>query len=359
VPPEQELADTELTGEPESGTPETSAPEASAPNSVAAESTAPTHEPSPAVPAKPRSLDLVGARNWFFLFSLLIIIPGIISMATQGFLLGIDFQGGTQFQLKFGNNPSLAQVQSAVSAEGVSGVVQQAGDGSFLIRTGYLDPNQQASFEAKLANSLGPVNQVSVSYVGPTIAAEIIQRAILAILAASSLILLYLAFRFRKVQGGLRSGLQFGGSALLALLHDVFLVCGVFSILGKGIPFLGFHGSQLGQVDSLFLTAVLTVIGFSVHDTIVIFDRIRENMIVSQRLSFEQVVNLSIMQSAARSIITSFTVVLVLLSLFLFGGDTLRGFVLALLIGIISGTYSSIFNASPLLVVWRRLQPVR
>jgi len=104
---------------------------------------------------------------------------------------------------------------------------------------------------------------------------------------------------------------------------------------------------------------VLTVIGFSVHDTIVIFDRIRENMIVSQRLSFEQVVNLSIMQSAARSIITSFTVVLVLLSLFLFGGDTLKGFVLALLIGIISGTYSSIFNASPLLVVWRRLQPVR
>jgi preprotein translocase subunit SecF len=105
--------------------------------------------------------------------------------------------------------------------------------------------------------------------------------------------------------------------------------------------------------------AVLTVVGFSVHDTIVIFDRIRENMIVAQRLTFEQIVNLSVMQSAARSIITSFTVVLVLLSMFLFGGDTLRGFTLALLIGIISGTYSSIFNASPLLVVWRRLQPVR
>ena len=125
------------------------------------------------------------------------------------------------------------------------------------------------------------------------------------------------------------------------------------------IPFLGWHGSQLGQVDSLFLTAVLTVVGFSVHDTIVIFDRIRENMIVAQRLTFEQIVNLSIMQSAARSIITSFTVVLVLLSLFLFGGDTLKGFVLALLIGIISGTYSSIFNAAPLLVVMRRLWPVR
>ena len=208
---------------------------------------------------------------------------------------------------------------------------------------------------------MGPIDatQTEVSEVGPTIAGEIVRSAILAILAASTLILLYLAFRFRRVQGGFRSGLQFGGSALLALLHDVFLLTGIFSILGKGIPFLGIPGSQLGQVDSLFLTAVLTVIGFSVHDTIVIFDRIRENLIVSQRLTFEQVVNLSIMQSAARSIITSFTVVLVLLSLFLFGGETLRGFVLALVIGIVSGTYSSIFNASPLLVVWRRLQPVR
>jgi preprotein translocase subunit SecF len=316
--------------------------------------------PAEAVPPRPsRSLNIVGARNWFFLLSLVIIIPGIISMASQGFLLGIDFQGGSQLQLKFSHNPNLAEVQSAVSAQGVNGIVQQTSSGTYLIRTGSIDPQHQAQFENALAASLGTVEVVSSSNVGPTIAAEIIQKAILAILGASTLILLYLAFRFRKVQGGFRSGIQFGGSALLALLHDVFLVCGVFSILGKGIPFLGIHGSQLGQVDSLFLTAVLTVIGFSVHDTIVIFDRIRENMIVSQRLTFEQVVNLSIMQSAARSIITSFTVVLVLLSLFLFGGETLKGFVLALLIGIVSGTYSSIFNASPLLVVWRRLQPVR
>jgi preprotein translocase subunit SecF len=317
--------------------------------------------PAAPAPARPRSLNIVGARNWFFLASLIIIIPGIISMATQGFLLGIDFQGGTQFQLNFTRGPSLGQVQTAVTAQGVDGVVQQTRDGSYLIRTGPLDPTQQVQFESKLSETLGPIDQAKteVSSVGPTIAGEIIQGAIIAILAASSLILIYLAFRFRKVQGGFRSGVQFGGSALLALLHDVFLLTGIFSILGKGIPFLGIHGSQLGQVDSLFLTAVLTVIGFSVHDTIVIFDRIRENMIVSQRLTFEQVVNLSVMQSAARSVITSFTVVLVLLSLFLFGGDTLRGFVLALLIGIISGTYSSIFNASPLLVVWRRLQPVR
>jgi preprotein translocase subunit SecF len=326
---------------------------------------APEPEPVPGAiarePRPPRSLDIIGARNWFFLASLIVIIPGIISMATQGFLLGIDFQGGTEFQLKFNQNPSLAAVQSAVTAEGVNGVVQQTGPGSFLIRTGALDPKGQAQFEDGLSTRLGPIDQGhrQVADVGPTIAGEIVQKAILAIVLASGAILLYLAFRFRRVQGGFRSGIQFGGSALLALLHDVFLLTGIFSILGKGIPFLGWHGNQLGQVDSLFLTAVLTVIGFSVHDTIVIFDRIRENMIVAQRLSFEQVVNLSIMQSAARSIITSFTVVLVLLSLFFFGGDTLRGFVLALLIGIVSGTYSSIFNASPLLVVWRRLQPVR
>ncbi len=317
--------------------------------------------PQPVAPRPPRSLNLIGARNWYFLASLIIIIPGIVSMATQGFLLGIDFQGGTQFQLRFQGSPSLVAVQSAVSAQGVNGVVQQTAGGAYLIRTGPIDPKQQKKFEDGLSSRLGPidVNQTQVSEVGPTIAGEIVRSAILAILAASSLILLYLAFRFRRVQGGFRSGLQFGGSALLALLHDVFLLTGIFSILGKGIPFLGIPGSQLGQVDSLFLTAVLTVIGFSVHDTIVIFDRIRENLIVSQRLTFEQVVNLSIMQSAARSIITSFTVVLVLLSLFLFGGETLRGFVLALVIGIVSGTYSSIFNASPLLVVWRRLQPVR
>ncbi|MDQ6692426.1 MAG: protein translocase subunit SecF [Candidatus Dormibacteraeota bacterium] len=320
-----------------------------------------TPVPAAVEPRKSRTLDVIGARNWYFLFSLIVIIPGIISMATQGFLLGIDFQGGTEFFLKFRNNPDLAQVQQAVSSQGLSGVVQKAANGSYLIRTAPISPIQQKQFETILVSRLGPEDDSfrQVNEVGPTIANEIVRGALIAVVSASSLILLYLAFRFRKVQGGFRSGFQFGGSALLALLHDVFLLTGIFSILGKGIPFLGFHGLRIGEVDSLFLTAVLTVVGFSVHDTIVIFDRIRENMIVSQRLTFEQIVNLSIMQSAARSIITSFTVVLVLLSLLLFGGDTLKGFVLALLIGIVSGTYSSIFNAAPLLTVWRRLQPVR
>ena len=309
---------------------------------------------------RPRSLNLVGLRNWFFLASLIVIIPGIVSMVSQGFLLGIDFQGGTEFTIQFSNQPTLQQVESAVAGEGVNGAVQSSGTGTFYVRTATLTPAQQKTFTDDLARKVGPIEgSPNANFVGPTVASEIVTRALVGVISAAALILLYLAFRFRRVQGGWRSGFQFGGSALLALLHDVFLLTGVFSILGKGLPFLGWHGTRIGEVDQLFMTAVLTVVGFSVHDTIVVFDRIRENMYVAQRLTFEQVANLSIMQTAARSIITSFTVVLVLVSLLLFGGDTLHGFVLALLIGIVSGTYSSIFNATPLLVVWRKLQPVR
>src|SRR5438874_5962270 len=189
--------------------------------------------------------------------------------------------------------------------------------------------------------------------VGGTIAGETIFYSLLAVVLASVAILLLLAIRFRNVPGGWRAGFQFGGSALAALLHDVFILTGIFSILGKVFDL------RVGEIDAFFVTAVLTVVGFSVHDTIVVFDRIRANLRVSQRLSFEQVVNLSIKQTAARSIITSFTVVLVLAAIFISSGETIKGLALALLIGIISGTYSSIFNAAPLLVVWRRLQPVR
>jgi len=303
-----------------------------------------------------RRLNITGRRNLFFLLSLVIIIPGIISMATRGFLLGIDFAGGTEFTLSFANHPTVAQVESAVAAQPITGSVIQTSRGSFIIRAGLpLTPPQQKAFEDHLAAqpALGAVNVLQVLEVGPTIAGETIQFALLAVVLASVAILFLLAIRFRNVPGGWRAGFQFGGSALAALLHDVFLLTGIFSIMGKVFDL------RIGEIDTLFVTAVLTVVGFSVHDTIVVFDRIRENLRVSQRLSFEQVVNLSIMQTAARSVITSFTVVLVLAAILIAGGATLKGFALALLIGIVSGTYSSIFNAAPLLVVWRRVQPLR
>jgi preprotein translocase subunit SecF len=307
-------------------------------------------------PRRLRRLDIVGRRNWFFLGSLIIIIPGMISMVTHGFLLGIDFAGGTQYTLVFQNQPSLQQVESAVAQSvGPQGTVQRTTTGTFIIRAPSEEPVQQAAVKRQLSQKVGPIDESksSTSAVGASVAQTIVTGALGAVVLASVLILFYLAFRFRKVPGGWRSGLQFGGSALLALLHDVFLLTGIYSILGR---FLNLH---IGEINSLFLTAALTVVGFSVHDTIVVFDRIRENLQSSRNLTFDQVANLSIMQTLDRSIITSFTVVLVLLALLLFGGETIRGFVLALLIGIVSGVYSSIFNATPLLVVWRRLQPVR
>ena len=306
-------------------------------------------------PARRRSVDILKYRNWYFLLSLLIILPGIISMATHGFLLGIDFQGGTEFFLRFQSAPALAQVESAARSENVNATVQQAGNGGFIIRTGVLDPVHQRQFRDDLSKKVGPIDdrKSQVNQVGGTVAQETVTGAVFAVVLASVVILLYLAFRFRKVPGGWRSGFQFGGSALAALLHDVFVLTGLFSILGAILRL------RIGEIDSLFLTAVLTVVGFSVHDTIVVFDRVRENLVTARGLTFDQVVNLSVMQTAARSIITSFTVVLVLVALLLFGGDTLRGFVLALLIGIISGTYSSIFNAAPLLAVWRRATGAR
>jgi preprotein translocase subunit SecF len=314
-------------------------------------------EPPPREP-RVRKLDIVSRRNLFFLLTLIIIIPGIVSMTRPGggFLLGIDFAGGTEFSLQFTNKPSLADVERAVTAENIHGTVIPAGGvGSYIIRAVPLAPAQQQSVVDHLTGKLGPINTKteSVIVVGGTIAGETITRALGAVLAASLGILLLLAWRFHNVPGGWRAGFQFGGSALAALLHDVFVLTGIFSIIGT------FFHNRIGEIDALFVTAVLTVVGFSVHDTIVVFDRIRENLRVAQRLSFEQVVNLSIMQTAARSIITSFTVVLVLAAILISGGDTLKGFALALMIGIVSGTYSSIFNASPLLVVWRKLQPVR
>jgi preprotein translocase subunit SecF len=321
--------------------------ELSRPGEVAAEQAA-----RPQAAAAPvRRLDIISRRNIFFLISLLIIVPGIVSMITRGFLLGIDFQGGSEFFVTFPNQPSLQAVESAVASQPVNGQVQQTSLGTFIIRTSPLTPAQAKQFTDAVSARVG--SQVVINQqnqVGGTIASETVYTALVAIVAASILILLYLAFRFRRVQGGWRSGFQFGGSALLALLHDVAVLTGIFSILGRGF------GLRIGEIDALFLTAVLTVVGFSVHDTIVVFDRIRENMVVARSLSFEQIVNLSIMQTAARSIITSFTVVLVLVAMLIAGGETLKGFVLALLIGIVSGTYSSIFNAAPLLVVWRRLQ---
>lgn len=289
-------------------------------------------------------MDIVGRRNWYFLASLLVILPGIFSMIFFGFRLGIDFAGGNQLNLVFNQPVQASAIQREMDSFNVEATVQQAGSNNVLITTKPLTNAQETNIRADLDKKFGGIDQQksSTASVGPLIARELVLGAGGLIAIASILIVAYLSFRFNY---------KFAVCAILALLHDVFVLTGVYSILGR------VFNLPLGEINTLFVTAALTVIGFSVHDTIVIFDRIRENLRQASRLTFEQNVNLSIIQSLARSINTSMTVVFVLVALFLISPTNIKGFTLALLIGIISGTYSSIFNASPLLVVWRRLDP--
>jgi preprotein translocase subunit SecF len=288
-------------------------------------------------------MNIVGRRNWYFLLSLAIILPGIISMAFLGFRLGIDFAGGDQYNLAFTQPVQASTVQKEMDTFNVEATVQQAGPDGVLVTTKPLSSVQETTIRADLAKKF-PLDPTRSSYaqVGPTIARELVVGAGGLVAIASILIVIYLSIRFNY---------KFAVAAILALLHDVFVLTGIWSILGK------VFNLPLGEINTLFVTAALTVIGFSVHDTIVIFDRIRENLRQASRLTFEQNVNLSIIQSLARSVNTSMTVIFVLVALFLISPQNIKGFTLALLIGIVSGTYSSIFNASPLLVVWRRLDP--
>ena len=288
-------------------------------------------------------MNLIGKRKWWYTISLLLIVPGFISLCTWGLKLGIDFSAG-QLSVVTGN-ATTASVTAAANGSGLHDIeVVPSGQGQTQIR--FTDPAPQSQQEAdhqkfKTALAKRGITEVSFDSVGPTVSRDIARNAILSLLLASAAIVCYVAFAFRNAPPPV-SPWSFGVMAIIALLHDAFFVLGAFSLLGH------FAGVE---IDSLFVTAILTVIGFSVHDTIVVFDRIRENL-RRERGSFEEVVNTSILETLARSLNTSLTVILTLLALFLFGGQSIRLFILALLIGIASGTYSSIFNASPLLVTW-------
>ena len=297
-------------------------------------------------------LDFVGKRYWYFLFSALIIVPGIISLLIPPALKpGIEFTSGSTMTLHFEQPVEQSQLREEYQKLGHGdAIIQRTGD-NYLVRTRTLAseerdasgntvrPAERQQLEGALRDRFGNLEVLDFYSVSPIIASEIVRNAALAVVAASVGILLYITWAFRKVSNPFR----YGVCALVALLHDVLVVVGIFSILGKLFNI---------EVDSMFITALLTVIGFSVHDTIVVFDRIRENLRKGVSADFGSVVNYSILQTLGRSLNTSLTVVFTLLALFLFGGVTIRTFVLVLLIGIISGTYSSIFNASQLLVVW-------
>lgn len=290
-------------------------------------------------------IDFVGKRYWYFLLSLLIIIPGVVSLAIPpGLKLSVDFTGGTLWEIRFQQAVNPAEARTLLADNGLGdAVVQTSGENQLLIRARDVESEAEAGtrdrLEAALSQKFGQFETIRFESVGPSLGGEVTNKAIQAVALASLGILLYITIVFRGVPRSFR----YGTCAIIALLHDALVVVGVFSILGKLFNV---------EVDALFVTGVLTVIGFSVHDTIVVFDRIRENITRHAGESFDSIVNHSILQTLARSLNTSLTAVFVLAALVLFGGVTTRNFALVLLIGIISGTYSSIFNASQLLVVW-------
>ena len=289
-------------------------------------------------------MKLLNYYRYFFILSLVILVFGIISLAVFGMKLGIDFKGGSVTELTFNSLPDTNEVKTIVTNQGIENPqVQSVGEKGIIIRTSTQDKGTHDKILAELKNKFGDYEEKSYESIGPVVGQQLARKAIYQLTLVSLGIIFYIAYAFRKVTRPVSSW-QFGVAAILALLHDLFIVLGVFSILG--------HFFQI-EIDSMFVTAMLTVLGFSVHDTIIVFDRIRENLRVYAGQSMEFVVNHSISQTLVRSLNTSLTVLLVLLALLLFGGVTIRYFVLALFVGIIAGTYSSIFVASPVLVLWQ------
>jgi len=289
-------------------------------------------------------LNILGKRYIFFGLSLLLILPGLFILFFWGIPLAIDFTGGSLLEVQFSEStvPQPSEVIGIFNDMGLTDVqVTSTVDNELIIRTVFLDDAKRTEVLNALKEQVDP-NLVIRRFdsVGPTIGNEVTNRAVVAVGLAALGVVLYIFFAFRGVAHSLRYGI----CAILAELHDVLVV---LSMIAIGARFFGW------QVDALFLTAVLTVIGFSVQDTIVVFDRIRENSNIFRKLDFETLVNHSIVQTLQRSINTQLmTSEFLLLSLVLIGGVTLREFSLILLIGLLMGTYSSIFIAAPILVVW-------
>jgi len=295
-------------------------------------------------------MNILGKRYIFFFLSVAFILVGMVIMATDGLPLAVDFKGGTLLELEFpnGNIPSTEQVKNIYdkyqfNEVSVQTALNNNGDRNILvIRSPFMDETQKTAITNDLQNvvSAASITVNRFDSVGPIIAQQVTQRAAVAVGIAALAVIIYITFAFR----GIPHAFRYGICGISAMLHDVLIVISLAAIGGKLFGW---------QVDSMFLTALLTVIGFSVQDKIVVFDRIRENSVIFRKLDFEKLVNHSIVQTLQRSINTQLmTVEFMLLALALFGGVTLREFAVLLLVGLFSGTYSSIFIAAPILVVW-------
>jgi len=290
--------------------------------------------------------NIVEKRHWYFLLSALIIIPGLVAMVYSIITFGspvklsIDFTGGTLLELRFEQANQPADVRQVLSDNGYPGsTVTTTADDTVLIRTKAMDPAAKVTVMDALEAEFGAAEELRFESVGPAVGAEVTRTAGIAVAVAALFILAFIIFAFRKVPNAFRYGM----CAIAAMVHDILVTLGLFSLAGLILNW---------EADALFLTALLTVIGFSVQDTIVVFDRIRENIPRRRGESYETIVNRSLLETIHRSLATQLNAIFVLIALLLFGGATTKQFVAVLLVGLLSGTYSSIFNAVPLLVAW-------
>ncbi|NMC51296.1 protein translocase subunit SecF [Candidatus Kuenenbacteria bacterium] len=294
-------------------------------------------------------LRIVYKRKIFFAISLVLFVAAIISLSLWGLKLGIDFTGGTIAEYTFvGERPDISKVKEAFEKENIQDIqIQPAGDKELVLRAQSLSEEEHQKMFMALKSSFGADQVIENKFesIGPVVGNELKNKAITALILTSLLIVLFIAYAFRKVSRPVPSW-KYGVGAVIALIHDLVIVTGIFSALGH---FWGY------EIDMFFVTSLLTILGYSVNDTIVVYDRTRENLFHSAGETFEETVNRSINETIARSTNTGFATLLTLILLYFFGGETIRIFVLSLMLGIFFGTYSSIFVASPLLVVWQKL----
>jgi preprotein translocase subunit SecF len=290
-------------------------------------------------------INIISKRYWFFLISAIVIIPGLISLIAFGLKPSTDFQPGSTVTISFSPQVEESALRQAMTSAGYPDATIQLAStgtsaGNYFVSLPQITSAQETTLMTDLQTSLNSTPTPSdFTTTSASVAAQTVRYAVIAVIVAALCIMVYIAWAFRKMPRPFRWGI----CAIIALLHDLLVVIGIFSILGWLLNV---------KIDALFITGVLTVAGYSVHDTIVVFDRIRENMLKGSNKDFEKTVDFSINETFVRSLNTSLTVLFVLFALFLLGGSTIHYFVLVLLIGVITGTYSSICNASALLVVW-------
>jgi preprotein translocase subunit SecF len=286
-------------------------------------------------------MDFAGKRLWFYLLSLLVIVPGVVFLILFWLKPGIDFTGGSEMKLRFADDVKQSELRVELADQGHPDARVQIADDLYLIHTKELTEGEKGELVEALKDALSPngIEDLAFDFVSPVVASETVTAAMWAVLAAVVGIFFYVWWAFRNVP----SPFRYGTAAIVALAHDTLIVMGIFAILGEVADI---------EVNTMFLIALLTVIGYSVNDTIVVFDRVRENVQIYPNRELSDIVNISISESLGRSLNTSLTLLFTLMAMILFGGPTIRAFLLVLVIGVVSGTYSSIGIASQLVVSW-------